>query len=62
MDGSVAYMIMRCGVPCAAGYYRRPGMFIQVFPVKRIYRNKVDWLHTWNIFGDEEVIAYWRRQ
>ena len=61
MDGSVAYQIVRFGVPYAAGYYRRPGEFIQVFPVKRVYPDKIDWLRTWSIFGDEEVVAYWRR-
>jgi hypothetical protein len=61
MDSSVLYQITRFDDPYTAGFYRKPGEFVQVFPVKRVYRDKVDWLRAWSIFGDEMVVAYYRR-
>ncbi len=55
------YQITRYNVPYAAGFYRRSGEFIQVFPVKQVYSDKSDWLRAWSIFGDEMVVAYLRR-
>jgi hypothetical protein len=61
MDSSVTYTITRYGVPYAAGHYRQTGEFVQVFPVKRVYRDKTMWLRVWSIFGDETIEARWRR-
>ncbi len=61
MDSSVTYQITRYGVPYAAGHYRRTGQFVQVFPIKRIYRDKMEWLRIWAIFGDETVEVRWHR-
>ena len=62
MDSSVTYQITRFNVPYAAGFYRKPGEFVQVFPIKRVYRDKSDWLLAWSIFGDEIVVAYYQKQ
>jgi hypothetical protein len=58
---SVTYHITRYGVPYAAGLYRHTGEFVQVFPTKRIFQSKTEWLRIWDIFGDDRVEVRWHR-
>ena len=60
MNPFVIYQITRYGVPSSAGHYRSTGEFIQVFPHKSVYPDKMTWLRAWDLFGDEQVIAYVR--
>jgi len=60
-SASIIYQITRYGVPCSAGFYRRSGEFIQVFPSKRLFPHKASWLRAWDLFGDEQVVAQLRR-
>jgi hypothetical protein len=60
-SASIVYQITRYGIPSSAGFYRRSGEFIQVFPSKRLFPDKVSWLRAWDLFGDEQVVAQLRR-
>ena len=60
-SASIIYQITRYGVPSSAGFYRRSGEFIQVFPSKRLFPDKASWLRAWDLFGDEQVVAQLRR-
>jgi hypothetical protein len=61
MSSSVFFQIVRFGVPYAAGHYRATGEFVQVFPVKQVFSSKTAWCRAWSIFGDEQVMTYFRR-
>ena len=61
MNPSVIYQIVRYNVPSSVGHYRTSGEFVQVFPYKRVYRDKSDWVRAWHLFGDEVVMTYIRR-
>ncbi len=58
---SVVYQIVRYGVPSSAGFSPRTRAFVQVFPFKRVYPDKSQWVRAWNLFGDEVVMTYLRR-
>jgi hypothetical protein len=61
MNSSVIYQIVRYGVPSSAGHFRPSGEFVQVFPYKRVFRDKAQWASAWHIFGDEVIMTYIRR-
>ena len=61
MDPAVVYKIERFGIPYAAGFWKNNSSFLQVFPIKQVYRHKVDWIQAWSIWGDEVITATWRR-
>jgi len=58
MNSSLIYQIGRFGVPSSAGLYQPNGNFLQVFPDKRVYKDKTAWLTAWYIFGDEMLTIY----
>jgi hypothetical protein len=60
-SAAVFFQITRFGVPYAAGHYRSDGTLVQVFPVKQIFKDKGAWCKAWSIFGDEQVMTYFRR-
>ena len=61
MNSSVIYHIVRFNIPSSVGHYRSNGEFVQVFPYKRVYRDKSEWVRAWNLFGDEVILTYFRR-
>jgi hypothetical protein len=61
MISSVIYAIGRFGITSSAGFYQPNGNFLQVFPSRRIFRDKSSWAAAWYIFGDEMITMHLRR-
>ena len=60
MSFSVVYAIGRYGITSSAGVHQPNGNFLQIFPSKRIFRDKSTWAAAWYIFGDEEITMHLR--
>jgi hypothetical protein len=55
-SAATIYQIVRYGVPFAAGFYKGD-VFVQIFPCRRRFASRNDWVRAWTIFGDETITA-----